>query len=252
MYPKIRKNCHHTTPIWISQSHLYIGPTTHARISHRDRHHTTPIWLPQFYLQAGPTIHTRIAHCEREMWWERDTVVEREMRWETNKSIKLKRKSKNVNKKILYVLELCYNVILPYSIILNIFVKSLLTILDTVIIWCINAKILYMAFALLDANAFTFSINKAKVKVSGKKKPSILFIVTLKNSLALKSPHSLWVKKFPLSLSLSTNHICLPLFIFHQIGFFKRSGRTSIVSQSLLKLKKKKKKTCSRSQRAKQ
>ena len=104
--------------------------------------------------------------------------------------MKLKRKSKNVNKKILYVLELCYNVILPCSTILNIFVKSLLTILDTMIIWCINAKILYMAFALLDANAFTFSINKAKVKVSGKKKPS-LFIVTLKNSLALKSPHSL-------------------------------------------------------------
>ena len=50
------------------------------------------------------------------MWWERDAIVERGMRWETNKSIiKWERESENVNKKILYVLEL------HYSTILNIF-----------------------------------------------------------------------------------------------------------------------------------
>ena len=58
--------------------------------------------------------------CEREMWWERDAVVERGMRWETNKSIKWERgrererESENVYKKILYVLE---NIIKKFAIL---------------------------------------------------------------------------------------------------------------------------------------
>ena len=45
----------------------------------------------QSHLHAGPTTHARIAHREREMWWERDVVVERGMGRET----KWERESEN-------------------------------------------------------------------------------------------------------------------------------------------------------------
>ena len=40
---------------------------------------------------------------EREMWWERDAIVERGMRWETNKSIKWERESQKMWIKKYYI-----------------------------------------------------------------------------------------------------------------------------------------------------